>query len=224
MASDHFAHVKLSCSSLSTSGLVFLMIVALCNFSRLRQAFDKMSHPHLQRKLQQYRIKGQLLKWISDFLTTRRWRRVVIDGHSCGWSEVTSGVPQGSILRPLLFLVYINELPLAVKCNCGLFAGDSILHRKVTSELIGKIIKLASIVPITCVTPGLLLWSLKSLRSYTYRDPRTLKLRANGVLGVELELLNSKINTVFLIETMIAKSDNNNLETHDMKWSKYKSN
>ena len=133
MASDHFAHVKLSCSSLSTSGLVFLMIVALCNFSRLSQAFDKMSHPHLLRKLQQYTIKGQLLKWISDFLTTRR-RRVVIDGHSCGWSEVTSGVPQGSILRPLLFLVYINELPLAVKCNCGLFAGDSILHRKVTSE------------------------------------------------------------------------------------------
>ena len=76
MASDHFALVKLSCSNLFTSGLVFLMIVALCNFSRLRQAFDKMSHPHLLGKLQQYRIKGQLLKWISDFLTTRR-RRVV---------------------------------------------------------------------------------------------------------------------------------------------------
>ena len=57
---------------------------------------------------------------ISDFLTTRR-QRVVIDGHSSGWSEVTSGVPQGSILGPLLFLVYINDFPLAVKCNCGLF-------------------------------------------------------------------------------------------------------
>ena len=133
MASDHFAHVKLSCSSLFTSGLVFLMIVALCNFSRLRQAFDKMSHPHLLGKLQQYRIKGQLLKWISDFLTTRR-RRVVNRWPFLRLVEVTPAVPQGSILRPLLFLVYINELPLAVKCNCGLFAGDSILHRKVTSE------------------------------------------------------------------------------------------
>ena len=73
------------------------------------------------------------MEWISDFLTARR-QRVVIDGHSSGWSEVTSAVPQGSILGPLLFLVYINELPLAVKYNCGLFAGDSILHRKVTSE------------------------------------------------------------------------------------------
>ena len=66
-------------------------------------------------------------------MTTRR-QRVVIDGHSSGWSEVTSGVPQGSILGPVLFLVYINDFPLAVKCNCGLFADDSNLHRKVTSE------------------------------------------------------------------------------------------
>ena len=53
-------------------------------------------------------------------MTTRR-QRVVIDGHSSSWSEVTSGVPQGSILGLLLFLVYINDFPLAVKCNCGLF-------------------------------------------------------------------------------------------------------
>ena len=59
---------------------------------------------------------------------------MVIDGHSSGWSEVTSGVPQGSILGPLPFLVHINDFPLAFKCNCGHFADDSILHRKVTSD------------------------------------------------------------------------------------------
>ena len=89
-------------------------------------------------------------------MTTSK-QRVVTDGHSSGWSEVTSGVSQGSILRPLLFLVYINDFPLAVKCNCGLFADDSILHRKVTSESDWKILKLTSIVPMTGVTPGLLL-------------------------------------------------------------------
>ena len=102
-------------------------------FLDFAKAFDKVSHPHLLLKLQHHGIKGQLLKWISDFLTTRR-QRVVIDGHSSGWSEVTSGLPQGSILGPFLFLVYINDFPLAVKCKCGLFADDSILHRKVTSE------------------------------------------------------------------------------------------
>ena len=101
-------------------------------FLDFAKAFDNVSYSHLLLKLQNHGIKGQLLEWISDFLTTRR-QRVVIDGHSSSWSEVTSGVPQGSILGPLLFLVYINDFPLAVKCNCGLSAHDSILHRKVTS-------------------------------------------------------------------------------------------
>ena len=70
-------------------------------FLDFAKAFDKVCHPHLLLKLQHYGIKGQWLEWISDFLTTRR-QRVVIDGHSSGWSEVISGVPQGSILGPLL--------------------------------------------------------------------------------------------------------------------------
>ena len=130
-------------------------------FLDFAKAFDKVSHLYLLLKLQHYGIKSQLLEWISDFLTTSK-QRVVTDGHSSGWSEVTSGVSQGSILRPLLFLVYINDFPLAVKCNCGLFADDSILHRKVTSESDWKILKLTSIVPMTGVTPGLLLWSPQS--------------------------------------------------------------
>ena len=100
-------------------------------FLNFAKAFDKVSHSHLLLKLH-CGIKDQLLEWISDFLTTRI-QRVVIDGHSSSWSKVTSGVPQGSILDPLLFLVYINDFPLAVKCNCGLFADNSILHRKVAS-------------------------------------------------------------------------------------------
>ena len=135
MASDHFAHCVTHLLQLVHEWLSILdergSVDAI--FLDFAKAFDKVCHPHLLLKLQHYGIKGQLLEWISDFLTTRR-QRVVIDGHSSGWSEVTSGVPQGSIFGPLLFLLYINDFPLAAKCNCGLFADDSILRRKVTSE------------------------------------------------------------------------------------------
>ena len=61
-------------------------------FLDFAKAFDTVSHPHLLLRLQHYGINGQLLEWISDFLTTGRLR-VVIDGHFFSWSEVTSGVP-----------------------------------------------------------------------------------------------------------------------------------
>ena len=60
------------------------------------KAFDKVSHPHLLSKLDQYGIKGQLFEWIKDFYTACK-QRVIIEGHSYAWLNVTSGVPQGSI-------------------------------------------------------------------------------------------------------------------------------
>ena len=96
-------------------------------FLDFAKAFDKVLHAHLLYKLECYGIRGQILNWLKDFLSSRK-QRVLIEGHSSDWLGVTSGVPQGSILGPLLFLIYINDLPNAVTCNSDLFADDTVLH------------------------------------------------------------------------------------------------
>lgn len=79
-------------------------------------------------KIEKLGINGNILKWITDFLYNRQ-QRVIINGKSSEWTEVSSGVPQGSVLGPLLFILYVNDLPSQVKSYCKLFADDAKLYK-----------------------------------------------------------------------------------------------
>ena len=100
----------------------------LMDFSK---AFDKVSHQRLAIKLDHYGIRSNLLQWIKSFLANRS-QQVLVEGHSSSPAPVTSGVPQGTVLGPLLFL-YLNDMPLKVSSTTRLFANDSQLYRKIKS-------------------------------------------------------------------------------------------
>ena len=88
------------------------------------KAFDKIPHRRLIKKLEKYGIKGKVLNWIRDFLSERQ-QRVFIKGSSSTWTDIASGVPQGSVLGTTLFLVYINDLPEATEGLVKIFADDT---------------------------------------------------------------------------------------------------
>ncbi len=88
------------------------------------KAFDTVPHKRLIHKLKQAGIRGKVLRWVSAFLSNRR-QRVILRNGSSSWQNVTSGVPQGSILGPLLFLIYVNDLPDSVRGTSKMFADDT---------------------------------------------------------------------------------------------------
>ena len=95
----------------------------------ISKAFDRVWHAGLLHKLKSYGISGQIFGLVSSFLSNRRLL-VVLDGKSSQEHPVNAGVPQGSILGPALFLLYINGLPDDVICNIAIYADDTTLYSK----------------------------------------------------------------------------------------------
>ena len=103
--------------------------LVLLDFSK---AFDKVSHQKLLLKLHRYGIRGPTLKWIQAFLSDRT-QTVVIDNEKSATVPVTSGVTQGSVLGPILFLIYINDLPDKTRSKVRLFADDTAIYLAVSN-------------------------------------------------------------------------------------------
>ena len=92
-------------------------------FLDISKDFDKVWHGSLIFKLRQNGISGDIINILQDFLRNRK-QRVVLNGQCSSWADVNAGVPQGSVLGPLLFLTYINDFSDGLKSECKLFAGD----------------------------------------------------------------------------------------------------
>ena len=97
------------------------------------KAFDTPPHELLKSKLFGYGIGGKTLKWIDSFLCFRQ-QRVVVNGVKSDWAPVLSGVPQGTVLGPLLFSLYINDISSDIESEIRLFADDCVCYREIKDE------------------------------------------------------------------------------------------
>lgn len=96
-------------------------------FFDISKAFDKVWHIGLLYKLEKYGVRGELLEWFRNYLHDRK-QYVVINGSKSNIGHIKAGVPQSSLLGPLLFLIYINDLVTNIKCMVKLFADDTSLY------------------------------------------------------------------------------------------------
>ena len=97
------------------------------------KAFDRVPHERLLRKVKAHGIEGRVFEWIKAWLSNRT-QRVVVNGEKSGWGNVISGVPQGSVLGPLLFIIYINDLDNGVNSDISKFADDTKIGRLINSR------------------------------------------------------------------------------------------
>ena len=99
-----------------------------------QKAFDTVPHQRLLTKLKAYGVHGSVHAWINSFLSQRK-QRVVVNGAYSQWNYETSGIPQGSVLGPTLFIIYFNDLPETVESMVHIFADDTKIYRKLALKM-----------------------------------------------------------------------------------------
>ena len=103
-----------------------------CIILDFTKAFDTVAHQRLLQKLKCYGINKNVMEWIKNWLT-KRTQIVVVDGYNSNEEDVTSGVPQGTVLGPLMFLTYINDISENIDSKVKLFADDCLMYKVIKS-------------------------------------------------------------------------------------------
>ena len=160
-----------------------------------RKAFDKVPHKRLLKKLWAYGIRGRIYAWIKDFLTDRK-QYVKVDGKSSELAMVTSGVPQGSVLGPVLFLIFINDLPEVVTAVIKLFADDAKIYRGIST--------MEHVYHLQSIIDNAVIWADQWKMFYNFEKCKHLHI------GLRNEDIKYKMNTgqeVIEIETVTSERD-----------------
>ena len=104
-------------------------------------AFQSVNHTLISHKLEHsYMLRANALKWFVSYLTDRR-QRVIVNGKTSAWKPVISGVPEGSILAPLIFSLFINDLPQTLDSECLMYADDVKIFRKISTPSDGRLLQ-----------------------------------------------------------------------------------
>jgi hypothetical protein len=146
-----------------------------------KKAFDSVPHKRLLHKISMYGITGRLYKWIEQFLTGRR-QNVHISSSVSDWALVRSGVPQGSVLGPLLFLIYIDDLPSEVRSQIVMFADDVKIWRPISTS--------DDVVSLQQDIDTMQLWADRWLLKFNASKCVSLQLRLRGTMGESRYQLN----------------------------------
>ena len=180
-------------------------------------AFTSVNHILLIHKLKtSFNVTGPALSWIQSYLTDRR-QRVVLDGCCSDWIPVRSGVPEGSVCGPLLFICFTADLPSVIQTNCIMYADDIKLYHRITSHsdteaLQSDLNRLATwsatwhlkLNPAKCHTITFSLRKLPIPATYTLDGTALQRRTETRDLGV---ILDSKLTFAAHIDTTIAKAN-----------------
>ena len=140
--------------------------VAFLDFSK---AFDRISQPVLLQKLCSFGISGSILQWCESYLYQRQ-QRVVLEGVSSSWSGVSSGVPQGSLLGPLFFIIFISDLPEAVlPGNCIAIYADDCKSSRIINSASDQIMFQEDL-------DNLHRWSLRNVMDFNVRKCKIMRI------------------------------------------------